>query len=150
MEMNRYGIFLGYDPGTKHSAIALINSHITLTQVTLFQIDLERSDDPVARTIGVYELFNRCIQWLYSPMYACLEGASYGDRYRQVELAEVRAMAMLWCHQHNYETKVVSPLKIRKAVFGNGRVKAQDVWANIPQDAANALACACYATSIGT
>lgn len=148
MEMNKDGFYLGFDPGTKNLSIAYLYKQRELQGSHLFQIELERSDDPVTRTIGIHDLLNDCIGWTYYPMYACIEGASFGDRYRQVELAEVRASAVVWCYQKEFTVKVIPPLVIRKKLFGNGMVKPQDVWTNVPPDCANALACAYYATSL--
>lgn len=151
IEVTKKGMFLGYDPGTTHMGIAVIDN-CTLrdtADITLFQIELERSDDPVTRTIGVGKLLSHCVNWYCYPMYACIEGASFGDKYRQVELAEVRAAAMIWCDNHEFKTKVMPPLVVRKEVFGNGRTKADAIWTNIPADSANALACAYFSMLMG-
>ncbi len=143
IEVTKKGMFLGYDPGTRNSGIAVIdNCTFRWPVIFLFQVELERSDDAITRTIGMKKLISHCVNWFCYPQFACIEGASFGDRYRQVELAEVRAAAVIWCYDHEFETKVVPPLVVRKEVFGNGRTKANEVWTNIPADAANALACA--------
>ncbi len=149
IEVTREGMFFGFDPGTTHIGIAVIDTCKGNHDLTLFQINLERSDDAITRTIGMKKLISHCVNWFCYPQFACIEGASFGDRYRQVELAEVRAAAVIWCYDHEFETRVVPPLVVRKEVFGNGRTKANEVWTNIPADAANALACAYFAVSIG-
>ena len=151
IEVQHKGMFLGFDPGTTHLGIAVIdNCSLARTpDLTLFQIELQRSDDPVTRTIGIYKLLSHCVNWYCYPMYACIEGASFADRYRQVELAEVRSAAMIWCDFHEFKTKVIPPLVVRKEIFGNGRIKADQVWTNIPADAANSLACCYFSMLIG-
>lgn len=144
MEMNKQGIFLGVDPGTKNLGIAVLHTCNVVPECELFQVKLDRSDDPITRVIGIHQLLSRVISWLCFPMYACIEGASYADRYRQVELAEIRASAMLWCNRNGFNTKVVPPLTIRKDIFGNGKTKGRDIWKDIPPDTADALGCAYF------
>lgn len=150
MEMNRKGIFMGIDPGTRNLGIAVLHTCNGNPECILFQVMMERSDDPITRTVGVGKLLSRCVNWFCFPMYACIEGASFGDRYRQVELAEVRAASMIWCDTHEFKTKVVPPLTIRKEIFGNARTKAREIWTGIPPDCADALGCAYFSTLIDT
>ena len=145
IEFTKKGIFFGFDPGTTHMGIAVLDTCSGNPECTLFQVNLERSDDPVTRVITTGKILSYCVNWSCFPMYACIEGASFGDRYRQVELAEVRAAAMIWCERLEYKTRVIPPLVIRKELFGNGGIKADAVWTNVPADAANALACSYWA-----
>lgn len=147
MEITKEGIFLGVDPGTTHLGFAVLDTCYSTQHCELFQIELERSSDPVTRMVGTGKLLSRCVNWYCSPSYACIEGASFGDRFRQVELAEVRTAVAIWAIDKEFITKIIPPLTVRANVFGNGRTKAQDVWTNIPSDAANALACAYFAMS---
>ena len=139
-----FSMHLGFDPGSTHLGIAVVDATLGIPEVKLWQIDMERNKDAVERMRSIQYILSDLITWsYYNNMVACIEGASYGDRYRQVELAEIRASAALWCLQKGYKVSIVPPNTIRKAVFGNGKTKAQDVWTNIPADVANALAC-CY------
>lgn len=135
---------LGIDPGTTNLGIAVVDATLGTPEVKLWQIKLDRLDNPVDRIQQVQSILSMCMPYsYYNNMLAVIEGASYADRYRQVELAEQRASIALWCLSKGYKAQIVPPNTIRKKVFGNGRIKAQDVWTNIPADAANALAC-CY------
>lgn len=76
---------------------------------------------------------------------AIIEGASYGKLYRQVELEDVRAAAVMWFHRYGIKNYVIPPTSIRKQVFGHGRMK--NPWSNIPDDIAAALGCAYYSVN---
>lgn len=137
-------LHLGVDPGTSNLGIAVVDATLGTPEVKLWQVEMKRLDNPVDRIQQVQSILSLCItKSYYSNMVAVIEGASYADRYRQVELAEQRASITLWCLKQGYKVQIIPPNTIRKNVFGNGRTKAQDVWTNIPADVANALAC-CY------
>jgi Holliday junction resolvasome RuvABC endonuclease subunit len=134
---------LGFDPGTTNLGIAVIEPEVN-SHATLFQIKLVRRKDAIERMRGIQYLMWDCINWLSYKYKAVIEGASFGNPYRQVELAEVRATIALWCLDRG-ESMIIPPNTIRKAVFGNGKIKAHEVWENLPPDAAAALSCAYYA-----
>lgn len=142
MKKNKKGMYLGIDPGTTHFGIAVIHTCDGDLGAELYQVEMERHNDPILRVQGLYYLLGQCVNWSCYPMYACIEGASYGDQYRQVELAEARTVAMMWCRIKNFNTSVKPPLAVRRYVFGNGKIKGRDIWKNIPPDCADALACA--------
>jgi len=149
IDFEEKGIYLGFDPGTTHLGIAVLDTCSGNPECTLFQIDLKRSDDAVTRSDTTYRLLSLCVNWYCYPMYACIEGAAFSKAYRQAEMGEVRGAAIIWCKQHEFETRLGDPLVVRKEVFGNGRTKADQVWTNIPADAANALACAYFSMLMG-
>jgi len=90
----------------------------------------------------VQKVLGRTIGYFDPNSIAIIEGASYGARYRQVELAEVRAAMVLWFHNYGIKPYIVPPATIRKQVFGHGRTK--NPWANLPDDVSAALGCAYY------
>ena len=81
---------------------------------------------------------------IWSPDILVLEGASYGDRYGQVKLAEVRCGFALGATEAGVEVKIVAPKTPRKVVFGSGDTQAMDVWATLNHNAADALCLALY------
>lgn len=98
-----------------------------------------------------YSFINTYPPYTFSKKGVCIEGASFGDVYRQVELAEIRASAVLWSIEKFYPEDVflVPPSKIRKKVFGNGSIIGKDVWKKqLSPDAADALACAYYLVDV--
>ena len=132
------GLFIGVDPGTVHLGICVLWE----TQVTLYQVTITRNDDPIQRIQDAQKVMTDCVHAYPYLATVCIEGASFGDKYRQVELAEQRASIALWGLHRNFEVKIVPPNTIRKKVFGNAKVKAHEVWDNLPQDCAAALSCA--------
>lgn len=154
--------FIGYDPGTIHSGFAVLYPNNT---VRIYQVSSERDANPINRMLLVRKIW-RSMQ-LPLPFYftTVIEGASYSSNYRQVELAEVRTAFAV--ELAKWDTKlvdydgsninIISPLSIRKTVFGNAKTKAHEVWTNLydintleiidPKkypDALAALSCAYY------
>jgi Holliday junction resolvasome RuvABC endonuclease subunit len=132
------GLVIGIDPGTVHLGICIL----WVTQVTLYQVTLIRNDDPIQRIQDVQKVIAECIHAYPYTATVCIEGASFGDRYRQVELAEQRASIALWALNRSFDVRIVPPNTIRKKVFLSAKVKAHEVWDNLPQDCAAALSCA--------
>ena len=148
---------IGFDPGTTHLGIAQLYSKDDKDRADLWQISIERNENPVFRIMMVktilYELFGN--PNADPRQYIIIEGASFGNNFRQVELAEQRAASALWFVPMTFygskQIKIVPPATIRKAVFGSGKIKAHEAWqlAGIPKnkqpsDALAALSCAYY------
>ena len=76
----------------------------------------------------------------------CVEGSSFGSRFRNTELAEARITAAVYCldnlelTQNQFE--FISPLKVRKTVFGSAKIRAEESWPEMKPDAASSLAVA--------
>jgi Holliday junction resolvasome RuvABC endonuclease subunit len=143
-----YGLYIGIDPGTVNMGVAYIDNTYFNANMMMYQIHLKRNADPVQRIIN--------IRWLLTELGiinnvktdVVIEGASYGDRFRQVELAEIRAAAVWWAHTSGANSiTIASPSSIRKDVFGDGRKKAHEYWSELKEypDALAALSCALYA-----
>lgn len=133
---------VGIDPGTVNFGLCLFMFH----QVIVYQVKLKRDKDPVVRMKSISDLLSHIINFYEFETKMCIEGASYGDIYRQVELAEIRAACVFWALQHGMDVKIAQPSEIRKAVFGNGTIKAKELWKGIlSSDAADALGCAYFA-----
>lgn len=73
-----------------------------------------------------------------------IEGASYGDKFGQVGLAEIRFGFFLGLQKLGLDPKIVAPTSIRKVVFGSGKTQAMDVWAILNHNAADSFAIALY------
>lgn len=130
----------GIDPGTTKMGLA----YLWRTICHVYEVKIIRSPDAVARMLLTQDILSECFRMFdYAPLMT-IEGSSFGNNYRQTELAEVRTAAVLWAINHAITPIVIPPLKIRKNVFGNGKMKAEDVWTELPPDAASALACAYF------
>ena len=133
---------IGVDPGTRNLGIAIIRPEIL--SVNLYKIVLERHEKALLRLLDVQQVLGRTIGHFQLNAKAIIEGASYGARFRQVELAEQRAAMMLWFHMEGIDVELVPPATIRKASFGHGRMK--NPWDNIEDNMAAALGAALYNT----
>lgn len=152
MPIHSYNIYVGVDPGTVNLGLAIINGYLTNPQGELFQIKIERDKNPVLRVetawVLMTEIIGNTLPYYSGAMKAVVEGAAYmASRYRQVELAEIRASIVLWLVAHRFKVEIVPPNTLRKAVFGSAKILPHEAWKdlNLPKDAAQALACAYYA-----
>lgn len=140
--INSFNQSIGIDPGTTHLGIAVIEGYLDHPYAYVFQIDIERQDNPINRIREAQNSMSECINWYHLPNYAVIEGASYYPPYRQVELAEIRTSIALWCLNKGFETYIIPPKTIRKKVLGDGDKIPHEEWTGLPHDATQALVCA--------
>lgn len=140
-------IHIGFDPGTVNLGLAFLFPFERPCGI-LYQIELERNKNPVSRIATLDNILKYHCETVTALSHAVVEGASYGNAWRQVELAEARTVFIQWCKRRGIKVKVVSPTSIRKGVFGNGKIHADKVWTNIPADVAAALSCAYYSMQL--
>lgn len=134
-------MFVGVDPGTTNIGISVLFNGEAKT----FQIAVPRNPNPINRMKDAISILEYIINYKNKRIFVCIEGASFGDVYRQVELAEIRAACALWAIEKAELVEIIPPSSIRKKVFGNGSIKAKELWKNLlPGDAADALACSLY------
>jgi len=135
---------IGVDPGTKNLGIATIypNTSEEIMEANLYKVVLDRDDDAVKRMLVVRSVLSNLNIWYRWGCPAVIEGASFGNHYRQVEIAEQRASIALWCNTRGMRVKIVPPKTIRKHSFGDGTVK--NPWDNLEDNMAAALGAALY------
>jgi Holliday junction resolvasome RuvABC endonuclease subunit len=134
----------GVDPGTTKFGLAYLWKSVC----HIYEVDIIRSPDPVVRILLAQEILGECFKMFdYAPLMT-IEGSSFKG-YRQTELAEVRASAVLWAIQHGIKPTIIQPLSIRKKVFGSAKLRAEVEWdlREYP-DAASALACAYFSIKV--
>lgn len=73
-----------------------------------------------------------------------IEGASYADRYGQAMLEQCRLGFYEAFRELCYLVEYVPPMTPRKAVFGNGRTAAKNIWLDIDGNASDASCLALY------
>lgn len=140
--------YFGFDPGTVNLGIAFIYPTKETMEGILYKVDLVRDMDAVRRMMNVRKVLSNLGFFTKWNCPAVIEGASFGNNYRQVELAEQRASIALWCHIRGMKAKIVPPKTIRKQAFGNGNLK--NPWdEQIDDDVAAALGCALYSYKTG-
>ena len=135
----------GVDPGTTKFGLAYLWRNVC----HIYQVSIRRNPDPVVRILLTQEIMSECLKMFdYAPIMI-IEGSSYGKNYRQTELAEVRASAVLWAISKGITPKIIPPLSIRKQVFGNAKLRAEVEWelCEYP-DATTALSCAYFCNSL--
>jgi len=75
-----------------------------------------------------------------------VEGASYGSVYGQVGLAEIRFGFYLGLLHTGLVPRILAPASIRKAVFGNGKTNASELWPILNGNGAASLSVALAGT----
>lgn len=132
-------IRFGLDPGTTKMGLAYIWKNVC----HVYEIKIIRDANPVVRILLAQDILSECFHFFdYAPLMT-IEGSSFAG-YREVELAEIRASAVLWAVKHSIKPIIVPPLSIRKNVFGSAKIRAEVQWKELPPDAASALACAYF------
>ena len=140
--------YMGFDPGSVNLGLATIypNTNEGTMEANLYKVVLYRDDDAVKRMLNVRTVLSNLSLWYRWGCPGIVEGASFGNHYRQVELAEQRASIALWCNTRGMRVKIVPPKTIRKHAFGDGNLK--NPWSNLKDDIAAALGCALYGYNI--
>lgn len=139
---------IGIDPGNKNMGISIARaqSYSIHCYEIMMPSDRMAIDRVCMIRLAMQEIFYRESLPDESLTLVCLEGSSFGSRYRNTELAEARITAACYCldnlelTQNQFE--FISPLKVRKLVFGNAKFRAEDQWEDMKPDAASSLAVA--------
>lgn len=132
---------LGIDPGIRNMGIAKMYANGT---GTLHQIKFTYDKDvsKLERMLQVWYA-QSALTGVFTPnTTVIIEDSSYNQHFHQVKLAEMRAAAILFYYRYNLHPLVIPPKKIRKHVFGSGKIKGWDI--GLPPDAEAALVCALY------
>ena len=139
-------MLLGIDPGTVNLGIAVLDipTNGNVYEAVLYQMKFaQRAIDVLGRIKAVQEALDQlCLSKFQKTVV--IEGASYGDKYRQVEMEDVRAACVMWFDRHHATSQVISPMTIRKNAFGSAKIVAHEYWKELAKfpDAAAALSCA--------
>ena len=144
--------FAGCDSGSVNMGLAKLYSVDDKDRAMLWQMKLERSSNPIERIRLAADIWFKFYK-AEKPDFLTIENAAYAKGFRQVELAEQRAIIAWLCMidvGYN-QVQMVAPMTIRKKVFSSGKIKAHEAWqlAGIPKnkqpsDALAALSCAYY------
>lgn len=138
---NTNDVYIGIDPGTTNFGIATLYRCYADT----WKVNFKRNSNPVERMLEARNILSKFLTFFGVHTQVTIEGASYGDIYRQVELAEIRAACIWWAVERKINVKIAQPSEIRKAVFGNGTIKGKEIWKDsLSGDAADALVCAYF------
>lgn len=135
-------IRMGFDPGTTHVGIAAIDP--AQSNAKVIQIEMCRLPDPMDRINAIQWILNDCQFILPAKFDVVIEAAAFDIKGRQSELEQIRTSAALWFQRYGGQCYFAAPMTIRKYVFGNGRIKAHEVWEGLEPDCLAALSCAYY------
>lgn len=139
---------IGIDPGNKNMGLSILKAQSY--NIDCYEICFPSERMAVPRVVQIRLammtiFFSQTVRDDINTLI-CIEGSSFGSRYRNTELAEARITAAVYCldnlelTQNQFE--FISPLKIRKLVFGSAKIKAEDTWKELKPDAASSLAVA--------
>lgn len=135
---------LGIDPGPVNMGVACLYGQ---RHARLFEIQLPSPENSIDRILNVTGL----MQYLFSLLppklsVVCTEGAAYLAPHGQVPLETARTTATIAALQAGaWPAYIVPPKEIREWVFLNGKLRTQEVWPELPENAGSALGCALYA-----
>lgn len=140
-------VYCGVDPGQVNSGLAVFTP--LSGTASIYQIECASSIDGVERIDQTVSVLRILLQLSASPEYGVVEAAAHNALYGQSNLAEARtaAVAALMIERVPH-ISLLPPKSVRKAAFGNGDQKAEELWPKLPKDAASALACALAARSL--
>ncbi len=80
----------------------------------------------------------------FTATMATIEGAAYGAIYGRESLEDIRVGLYIAFKELGKEVLYIPPLKIRRGVFGDGKIKASDIWLSINPNGADSAAIALY------
>jgi Holliday junction resolvasome RuvABC endonuclease subunit len=150
-------LFIGYDPGSRHAGLTVIT---TRYNVNIFSVEIgyPAVDDPIQRVnmiekefADIFSMYFFHPSWRPRSYVAVVEGASHGEKYGQVELAEARMVVAKYMQNFDCknDVRILAPSSIRKKALGSGKMAGKVIWKNIMSpDAADSLVCALCAIKI--
>lgn len=135
-------VAVGIDPGQVNMGLAVLYG----STACVYEATLPAETEPINRIM----LAAHAVQYILSetkrqPQIGCVEGAAYLAGAGQVPLDENRVTAAITLMQGGLWPVVIAPpARIREKVFGNGRLRAQEIWPKLPENAMSAFGCALY------
>lgn len=131
---------VGVDPGRNFGCTFMSSSWVKTVWGTL-----PKQEEMWRYGSWAIEFCNR-FAWSMIGFRAIIEGAAYRAGYGQVGLAEVRFGFAYGMEQVGGKSEIVAPMKIRKAVLGNGRGPVPyEYWPTLNTNAVDSLIAALYA-----
>jgi hypothetical protein len=154
----KFKTVIGIDPGTAKLGVTLISFDVKQIHLHEFTFPSERLAIPRAVRIrlALTDVFymDPMFSFMITPFLVAVEGSSFGSVYRNTELAESRITEAMWfMDQFRVEPEncvFIPPLTIRKQVFGNGKLRAEEQWPELEPDAASSLAVAIAGLKLNT
>jgi hypothetical protein len=136
----------GIDPGVNFGMTVIAKNKVWVFHGSLTQTGIpgKYGETAYAFLNSIMGAIEEYPEW---PALMVIEGASYGDRFGQVLLSEVRqSFYLAAAHSKLFANIVIqSPKKIRKQVFGDGNKRGPQVWPKLNKNGADSLVMALFA-----
>lgn len=139
-------VTIGIDPGQVNMGLAVMyGTHALLCEAKLLSVI-----DPIENIMQAAHAVQYMLKsYKGQVLGGCVEGAAYMATSGQVPLGENRVTAAITLMQAGiWPVMIKPPATIREQVFGHGRIRAQEVWPHLPENAASAFGCALYVHAI--
>jgi len=74
----------------------------------------------------------------------CVEGASFGEKFGQILLEDIRLSFVLAFKKRGFDVVLVPPKTARKVVLGGGNIKASEIWVSLNSNGADGACLGLY------
>lgn len=146
---------IGIDPGIRKLGYTFM-PHYTLHDITYtFEINLPQDKNHTTRFFNVW-LAAQMVTGIFtehsglknfSLLKICIEGAAYEKGFGQVALAEIRTVLASFYLFKGHFPYIIPPQTIRKSAFNSAKIKAKELWTELPPDSAASIGCALWANN---
>ena len=155
--MPKFDLVVGIDPGNAKLGLTFLNYHSEESECYEIKFTSERLAVQRAaqiRTTISDTVFNQTLCNFSGNLLIAVEGSAFSMPYRNTELAEARIVEALWFvdnfHIPPENCVFIQPNTMRKQVFGNGKLRAEEQWPELEPDAASSLAVAIAGIKMNT
>jgi len=135
---------IGIDPGVNFGFVVIDKEDV---YVYYGKANTRPKNERVEYSLDVKNLTEYIINILHGfyQRTCVVEGAAYGKRFGQVQLAEVRNGFFLGCRKYSNNVYVSPPATIRKVAFGGGNIHGPELFPTLNHNAADAIGVALMA-----
>ena len=131
---------IGIDPGRQFGIAVVLDQSITTYHGKLPGVEKTSDYGLIAWDVAKTFFDSKYPKWR-----AVIEGASYGDRFGQVLLEQIRYSFFTSMRYLNINSELMPPNKVRKIAFGDGFKTGPQIWPLLSEHAADAVGCALVA-----
>lgn len=152
-------LILGIDPGTATTGFGLIKKEKdSLSLIDYGVITTPARQDLAARLFTIYRELNKIIKQYKPQLTACEAVFFFKNTKTAINVGQARGVVLLAAAQNKIPVLEITPLQAKQAVACYGRASKEQVQKMVkmllnlkeapkPDDAADALACAIYASN---
>ena len=153
----KFDWIIGIDPGNAKLGLTFLDYHSE--EAECYEIKFMSERHAIQRVSQIRSVIadiiaNQTLCRFSGNILVAVEGSAFSMPYRNTELAEARIVEALWFVDHYYlppeNCVFVQPNSMRKQVFGNGKLRAEEQWPELEPDAASSLAVAIAGVKLNT